>query len=351
MDSRPPGSVSLYTATAVRPLGHATYHAELVQSFSNGTVPNGGYVASCLMSAAAAHLKARGQADIITAHFEFTSRTEVGPAVIVVEEVKLGRRLSTLHVALYQGSLQPDQAPHLTLPPSAGAAISGKPPPSRRQVVAYFNCGSLEIERGITLPTGYDFADTTRVPKPQRPDLAALSRDQDRTWARMRIPDKLGGLERRALHNMEYYFPRAGQLRKSVIDVWLRLAEPGSRFNNVSLGYVADSWPYVVEAYRGSGTTKSTATTTTRYAEEDEIREDDIFWFPTVVMNLDVKKSLAGRGGVEWLSMRVEAKQIRNGRLDMEVVLLDEAGGLVAICHHVNLIVGGERNLKRRTKL
>lgn len=299
-------------------------------------------MASCLMRAAATHLGPRGQADIITAHFEFITRTEVGPAVIVVDEVKLGRRLSTVHVSLYQGGLTLDgQAPFLT----SSSQDSGKGvAASRREVVAYFNCGSLEVEKGLSLPTEHDFADVKRVPKPPKPDLAALSsRGQDLNWARLEIPEKLGGLERRALHNMEYYFPRAGQPQKSVVDVWLRLAEPGAKFDNVSLGYVADSWPYVVEAYRGGIDTGGGG-------KDAVVRQDDVFWFPTVVMNMDVKKALP-LGGVEWLSMRVEARQIRNGRLDLEVVLLDEAGELVAICHHVNLVLGGERNLKKRTKL
>ncbi|KXJ85956.1 thioesterase-like superfamily-domain-containing protein [Microdochium bolleyi] len=348
MDTRPPSSISLYAATAVTPLDRTTYRAELVQSFSNGTVPNGGYVASCLMSAASAHLKARGQPDIITAHFEFVSRTEVGPAVIIVEEVKLGRRLSTLHVSLYQGALDLDHAPYITTAP-ATSSIPGKTTvaTSRKEIIAYFNCGSLEIERGLTLPTHYDFQDPHGVPRPPRPaDLSALAaRQEDSTWRRMPIPTRLGGLERRALHNMEYYFPRAGPQRPSVIDVWVRLAEPGGRFTNAALGYVADSWPYVVEAYRGRGGSGSGSS---GGSGGDVVREDDVFWFPTVVMNLDVKKPLPAPGA-EWLCMRVEAKQIRRGRLDMEVVLLDEAGELVAVCHHVNLIVGGERNLKKRT--
>ncbi|KAJ1327440.1 thioesterase family protein [Microdochium nivale] len=358
---QPPRSMSLHEATAVTPLDRTTYRVELAQGFSNGTVPNGGYVASCLMSAAAAHLgtAARGQADVITAHFEFVRRTEVGPAVITIEEVKLGRRLSTLHVSLYQGGLMLDRAPWYTADASASAsgtageeAATPSPPPSRRAVVAYLNCGNLEVERGLTLPTGYDFRDPPNgVPRPPRPaDLIALARDgHDGTWQRLQVPDRLGGLERRALHNMEYYFPRAGQKKRSVIDVWVRLAEPsgGRRFTNAALGYVADSWPYVVEAYRGAAAESS--------GDDDDVavvREDDVFWFPTVVMNLDVKKALPAAGpGAEWLCMRVEAKQIMRGRLDIEVVILDEEDKLVAICHHVNLIVGGERNLKKRAKL
>ena len=39
---------------------------------------------------------------------------------------------------------------------------------------------------------------------------------------------------------------------------------------------------------------------------------------------------------------------IKNGRMDLEVVVLDEEGDIVALSQHVALIVGAERNLADR---
>lgn len=71
------------------------------------------------------------------------------------------------------------------------------------------------------------------------------------------------------------------------------------------------------------------------------------FWYPIVVLNLDIKKALPLEGA-EWLFTRVRAERIRNGRMDLEVVILDESGDIVAVSSHVALIVGAERNMSRR---
>ena len=72
------------------------------------------------------------------------------------------------------------------------------------------------------------------------------------------------------------------------------------------------------------------------------------FWYPTVVLNLDIKKgSLAGERGMA-LYKSIRAKRIRNGRMDLELVILDESGDIVAVSSHVALIVGAARNMSRR---
>ena len=71
------------------------------------------------------------------------------------------------------------------------------------------------------------------------------------------------------------------------------------------------------------------------------------FWYPTVLLNIDFKKPLPEEG-VEWLFVRVNAKQIKNGRMDLEIVILDERGDIVALSHHVALALGAERNVAQR---
>lgn len=72
-------------------------------------------------------------------------------------------------------------------------------------------------------------------------------------------------------------------------------------------------------------------------------------WYPTLLLNLDVKKALPEEG-VKWLFSRVQAKQIKNGRYDLEVCLLDAKGELVAVSHHVVYAVSAERNTAGRGK-
>ncbi len=73
------------------------------------------------------------------------------------------------------------------------------------------------------------------------------------------------------------------------------------------------------------------------------------FWYPTVCLSLDVKKPLPSEG-VQWLFSRVRAKQIKNVRIDLEVIILDEQGDLVALSHHIALILGAERNMVKYEK-
>ena len=52
--------------------------------------------------------------------------------------------------------------------------------------------------------------------------------------------------------------------------------------------------------------------------------------------------------GVEWLFCREAPKQIKQGRLDIEVVILDETGDIVTLSHHVSLAVNAARNIAER---
>lgn len=70
------------------------------------------------------------------------------------------------------------------------------------------------------------------------------------------------------------------------------------------------------------------------------------FWYPTLVLNLDIKKSLP-KEGIEWLFVRVYTKQIKNGRFDLEVIICDAEGDIIALSHHSCLILGSERNITR----
>lgn len=293
-------------------------------------MPNGGYVASCILTAAGLHLARAGQKDVLNAHFQFLNRTEIGPAIIVIEDVKLGRQLSTLHATLYQHALLP-QAPWIT---------QGS---TRKEIAVYLTMTDLGRENGVSLPTGFSLEHP--VAAPPRPDFAALKEDRDAHWSRFDFPGGSPLSYARCLRNCVYYDPRAGQPTQSVIDKWVRLAS-GENFTAASLGYVADCWPYVVEAQRPS---KKEAEEKSRRGESVPFAPGTRFWYPTVVLNLEVKKALP-KEGVEWLQMRVMSKQIKDGRLDLEVLLLDEHGDLVALSNHVNLILGSERNTAKRTR-
>ncbi|KAK4195035.1 thioesterase-like superfamily-domain-containing protein [Triangularia verruculosa] len=305
-------------AIKVEKLDSHVYKTNLLDSYCIGTVPNGGYSASCLLEAARLHMASKNQKDAMTSHFQFLNRTEVGPAIIVISDVKPGRQFSMLHLTLYQRGLL-DQAPWVT---------QGT---SRAEITAYLTMTDLSRAQGLTLPTMWSFPSKTPTP-----DFSLLKADkQDGHWRELNLGSSGAfGMYARVLDNCHFYFPKRGQEHPSVIDLWMRFKIPSEGFTNSSLGLVSDAFPYVVEAFRPPPDSKT----------DKPFKANEMFWYPTVVMSLELKRALPEKKGVEWLRLRMQSKEIRNGRLDLEVVIVDARGELVGVSNQVNLILGSERN-------
>lgn len=255
-------------------------------------------------------LAAQNQPHTITLHLDFLRRTQAGPALFTVLDTKLGRQTSVIHVTLSQG----------------------ESPNSREEVVGYITHSNMHTEEGVTFSTEYKL-----TPPPVPADLALLKQDKDVGWARQ--GDMPFASFRKATSKTQFHFPRAGQKQRGMADEWIRL-KTGEGWTSASLGYVVDMWPMPVESFLSKENpydiTKNSAAA-----------KPPGFWYPTVLLNLDIKKALPAEG-VEWLFVRVATKQIKNGRMDLEVVVFDEGGEIVALSHHVALAVGSERNLANR---
>ncbi|CAI4214087.1 unnamed protein product [Parascedosporium putredinis] len=201
-------------ATRLNVVDSHVYAANLVEGYCIGSVPNGGYVASCILRAASEYLAARGQPDVISAHFEYVNRTEVGPAYLIIQDIKLGRALSTIQITLFQHDLQT----------SAPWMVKGE--------------------------------DAHWAPRPKSPSPRTNS------YARAQL-------------NVEIFSPRKGQPRRGVEESWIRLTS-GEGFTNASLGFVADVFP-------------------------------------------------------------TSAKRVQNGRFDLDVVIMDKHGDIVALSTHIRI--------------
>lgn len=273
-------------------------------------MPHGGVVTATVLRAAATHfgttLAKQNQPHTITLHAEFLRRTRAGPATLTVRDAKLGRQTSTVHVALAQDG--------------------------RDEVVVYVTNANMAAERGLSLRTGWA-PDPPLPPAPR--DLARLAAEgEDADWVVLR---NMPHAERRkAVSRVLMHVPRAGQARPGVVDEWVRLAS-GERFPMEGIGFVADVWPQMIEGLmrqqQGAAGNKS----------EDQ----SWLWYPTLVLNLDIKKVLPPEG-VEWLHVRVHLKQIKNGRYDYEVIVYDDTGDMVALSHHVAMVLDGRRNTGAR---
>lgn len=253
----------------------------------------------CILQVVATHfstaLAKQNQPHTIALHVEFLRRTQAGPATFRVDDVKLGRQTSIVHVHMSQDG--------------------------REEVVAYATNSNIDTEEGVSFDTEYKL-----VPPPPPVDLSKLEKDMDQNWRleeNMPFPNF-----RKASQKVKWYFPREGHVSQSIRDEWICLAD-GSNFTNASIGFVVDMFPQIVESYRDPA--------------------QGPFWYPTLLLNLDVKKALPP-GGVKWLSNRVQIKQAKNGRMDLEVHVHDADGELVALSHHVGFVLDAARNMASRRK-
>ncbi|RDW63939.1 hypothetical protein BP5796_10441 [Coleophoma crateriformis] len=315
-----PTSTTFAKATSLQKTSSHTYEANFYDDWCIGSVPHGGYVTAVFLRVAAAHfngtLSAQKQPHTITLHLDFLRRTQAGPALFTVQDTKLGRQTSIIHVSLSQG------------PESE----------QREEVVGYITNSNMATEDGISSSVAY-----VPSPEPLPVALAMLAADKDENWTRQAAMPFAGF--RKATQKTEFYFPRKGQMKEtSTADEWIRMAT-GERWTNATLGYVSDMWPMPVETFlvHENNPYDVVSTTTAKPKEPPPAK----FWYPTLLLNLDIKKSLPEEG-VEWLFVRVASKQIRNGRMDLEIVILDEEGDLVALSHHVSLVLPASRNLATR---
>ncbi|WJG34720.1 thioesterase-like superfamily-domain-containing protein [Fusarium oxysporum Fo47] len=297
-----------------------TFTVNLDQAFAVGTVPHGGYISAMFLRAASIYLAPYEQPDTFAAHWHFLSATHIGPAVLIVEEVRRGRALSILHITLYQEGLL-----------SESPWISNK---SKKKVAAYVTNTLLNGEQGLSLPTGFELS----APPPSV-DLTKLATDEDPNWERLHmvVMDVAPMMQ-----HVEFYSPKYKQTPPATWDLWLRMSN-NERWTTWALGYIADVAPaLIIEGYR--------PTDLDAPVPEDRFAFDKIFWMPTVSMSLDVKKALP-KEGKEWLRIRISAKVIKDGRYDAEVIVFDREDDVVALSNHVALVLDGERNWGRKEKL
>ncbi|KAH8653345.1 thioesterase-like superfamily-domain-containing protein [Xylariales sp. PMI_506] len=286
-----------------------TYKAELPDEWCIGSVPHGGAVTSVLLAVAQKHfyttLASQNQPHCIIIHVDFVQRTSAGLALVKVTNIKLGRQTSTVQLTLTQDG--------------------------RDEVIAMLTHANITAETGVSFPTAWSLD-----PKPPPTNLKKLAESgTDGVWK----PWKLAMTKfRKAATKVDIYLPGGGRVERGVIDQWIKF-KSGERFTNLSLGYLCDMFPQLIETYtnddeamENSGTSKKTITA---------------HWYPTLALNLDIKRALPEEG-VEWIFARIQSKAILNGRMDLEIIMFNEAMELIAISHHVAMIVSTARNLAKR---
>ncbi|GAB7337684.1 hypothetical protein MBLNU457_g2973t1 [Dothideomycetes sp. NU457] len=317
---------SLTDDSRVTQTGSHTYTADFPLHWCIGAVPHGGFVTTCFLRVASLHfnttLSRQNQPDTTTLHLTFIRRTAVGPAEFTVTDTKLGRGTSTIHITLRQNNSD--------------------------LVVGYLTHTNLLTASGVSFSTSWALS-----PPTPNVSLSALAGGKDEHWAlRKAMPF---ASFRRASNHLAFHFPRKGQADASIADQWIRFRNPAQRFTNTSLGYVVDMFPQVMEVmptwphdqYSVATEEAQEGMSADAISREEKKSSSAQWWYPTVLLNLDVKKKLPDEG-LEWLFVRTRPKVVKDGRFDLEVIVMDEAGEVVALSHHVCMILSAGRNLAGR---
>lgn len=321
----------------VKPLESHKYTVNFERNWCIGTVPNGGYTTTAFMLVASKHMQCthanRKQNNVINLHLEFMRRTAVGEAIFTVKDVKMGSRVSNLHLTLAQKEHDTDKLVDV--------------------VEGYFTMSDMSAEDGLSLQTGYEI-----FPKPLPVSLSDLAQNCDKNYIR-RGRDPFADF-RRAGQNMMMHLirpdRRPNDFPKALIDQWVLFRPYGQngRHTNDALGFIVDVFPQIIESYVNPDLEEASLGQDLSKNEADELIKNRKqphakYWYPTLSLNLDVKKLLPTEG-VEWLFVRVQAKKISRGRFDLQVEVYDESNDLVALSTHSSLVVNSSRNTTRGWK-
>ncbi|KAJ3495126.1 hypothetical protein NLG97_g3615 [Lecanicillium saksenae] len=312
-DSNPnSGRAAVAAANFTKPqrVDDKTYVVDLAPAFNIAAVPNGGYVAGQFIAVALAHVAKYGHKHVISAHWDFLDRSKPGRGTMVVDEMKIARNMSVLYISLYQDG-QLAEAPWVS-------------PGARRIIVGSITCRDMATETGTTLDGGFK----TEYP-PQNADLELLPLGKDPNWELFTVKNF------RPNKNWHMYEQKQISLPTGLRDMWVEYAS-GDRIKNVDLTYLADVTPAI-------------CTFGLQTARVDDISATKglSFWYPTLNIHMDFKKSLPAEGS-RWLRLRTTVKETKNGRYGCDVDIFDREGDLVAQARHVAMIVDVSRNTAGR---
>ncbi|KAJ5356466.1 hypothetical protein N7517_011075 [Penicillium concentricum] len=303
---------------------------------NNAPVPHGGYTTAVIYQLALTHFahahpkQYKSPASPISIQLSFLRRTASGPVTFEVEDVKIGRRTSTIHIKLLQTS---DKNPgQLDL-----------------MLAGYITVSPPEAEVGISVNTGW-----RPLPAPVAGsradgsvDLAALGRTGiDGAWTKIVAPF---AEFRKAGTHIELFGPGTGEVQQKRsgnlnIDQWTRFRPGGDvngRWTDAAVPYLIDTFPMALDGF------DTIAAAEAKESGSSVAGQKAKSWYPTVTLNVDMKKHLPAEG-VEWLYSRVVTKAVRDGRTDLEVTIVDEAGDVIALSTQIGLIVSASRNIGTR---
>lgn len=206
---------------------------------------------------------------------------------------------------------------------------------------------NIDSEEGLSLPT--DFTLTPSVPVV---DLSRLLNNADPQWLSWTYPWSPKSYLKAATH-IRWFSPLNRSQYPSIIDLWLTPIASNDSFTTEMLGSIIDHWAEVLENYRSDSPFTSQRLADATIDSGDTIGTDPNappFRYTSLSISLEMKKVLPPNG-VQWVFLRAQIKKIQVGRLDAEILVLDEKLELIAISHQINRIVPGLGFTRKLNKL
>lgn len=256
--------------------------------------------------------------------------------MLTVQDTKLGARTSTIHVALSQAREKKK------------GGTEGDNADLEVKVTGYITVSPATAEVGLSADAGWRLSPAALPGSGPNGgvDLATLGRvGRDGGWVRQAASFPQF---RRAAQQVELYGPDAALGKRSIVDQWARFRPNGdceAHWTNEAVAYLTDMFPMALDGLDDVASAASGGQGQAASADKSAR-----YWYPTVTLNIDFKKRLPPQG-VEWLYSRVHTKVVRDGRTDINVVILDEQGEVVALSTQVGLVLSASRNVGQRSML
>ena len=279
--------------------------------------------------------------DVFDLKIYFLRPTIAAEISIHIQDVLIAKKTSTVVVKLLQGG-KLNFTGLVTCVESSSFLLAS---PAHRNVLMVRRMGDFNSLRGVSIDTGWSL-----MPKPAEASIPQLATDSDPRWISYQCPWSPQGY-RRPQSYVKFYVPFEFR-DPSFRDCWLTPSDQSLAFKSEHLGFVGDMTLPILDNFYGERGMGSHAACVAAGLEQKRNRERGIveladsgsgsFTTPiasvTLSLNLEVKQRLPPEG-VKWLFSRCRAKQIQNGRMDNEIVILDEHGQLIALVQQVHQLV------------
>lgn len=242
----------------------------------------------------------------------YIRRSDIGKGTLTVKDIKLGARISVIHITLTQNN--------------------------RDKVIGYITMSDPVSETGVTMPTGWTAQPSVPDWVPPREDSTGQTDGKEASaWRKIILPN---AEFRRAANQVEFYELQNPSEGVGFVSHWTRLRPTGpkggiGRWTPEAIALLLDIFPVTLGRLEH-------VVHRALSGEENPKGKPPPVWFPTLGLALDFKKPVMD--DVEWLYSHITVKSLRNGRMDVQVVLLDQKGEVVAVSTQASLVMSAERN-------